>query len=133
MANPWLEKGVRKCDRGRQMAKELKTMRGARERCPTGGSCSVAGVWRTSTSRSGTPSPPGPWGCTVPPALLYPERPSTAPQPSRDALLLHSVRQMKTVRSLNFSVCPCSCPVKKCSSLQCGRRQQRQKKHDAFA
>lgn len=80
------------------MAEELKTMTqrgGARERCPTGGSCSVAGVWQTLTSRSGTPSLPELWGCIVPPALLYPERPSRAPRPFHDVLLLHSVRQMK--------------------------------------
>lgn len=64
---PGWRKGVSECERGRQMADELKTMtekvreserwegQRAQARCPTGGSCSVAGVWQTSTSQSATP------------------------------------------------------------------------------
>lgn len=71
---PGWRKGVSECERRRQMAEELKTMTerererdgrgglgwGAQARRPTGGNCSVAGVWQTSASQSATPSLPGP-------------------------------------------------------------------------
>lgn len=40
---------------------------------PTWGSCSVAGALPTSFSQSAIPFPPGPWGCIVLPASLFPE------------------------------------------------------------
>ncbi len=63
--------------RPEQMARRLEEERhgsGASTRKnPTGGSCSVADASPTSFSQSVIPSPPGLWGCTVPPASLCPE------------------------------------------------------------
>lgn len=70
---------------------------------PTWGSCSVADASPTSFSRSGTPFPPGLWGCIVLPTSRFPELPSAAPQPSRGALLPHSERKETPNHTLGLS------------------------------
>lgn len=65
---PGWRKGVRERGQRRQMAEDIQTNRkrqkervwgGGTDETPTWGSCSVAGVWQTSTSQSATPSLPG--------------------------------------------------------------------------
>lgn len=58
--------------------------------CLTSSWCAAVVSGHSSSSQSVPPSPPGPSGCSAPPASLNPAPPSAAPQPSHGAPPPHS-------------------------------------------